>query len=131
MTAMTKTKTTIVYTDCMSLTSFRCTQVGRREPRAAGRPWRALAVTAGWMLAVAAIGLSWWFVLVADLSGVVYRLGTPAWTLGPIGVGIVVLAVAGILAGRLPPVRALEDLGRRLPWRGGETRPDEVPSDKA
>jgi 4-amino-4-deoxy-L-arabinose transferase-like glycosyltransferase len=85
----------------------------------AGRPWRALAVTAGWMLAVAAIGLSWWFLLVADLTGIVYRLGTPAWSLAPIGVAVAVLAVAGILAGRLPPMRALEDIGRRLGLEAG------------
>ncbi len=84
-----------------------------------GRPWRALAASAGWMLAVAAIGLSWWFVLVADLTGIVYRLGTPAWTLAPIGVGVGVVAVAGILAGRLSSARPLEDLGRRLGLHAG------------
>jgi hypothetical protein len=84
-----------------------------------GRPWRALAVSAGWMLAVAAIGLSWWFVLVADLTGVVYRLGTPAWTLAPIAAGVAIVAVAGILAGRLPPARPVEDLGRRLGLEAG------------
>ncbi len=84
-----------------------------------GRPWRALAVSGGWMLAVAAIGMSWWFLLVADLSGIVYRLGTPAWTLAPIGAGIAVLAGVGIYAARMPPLRPLEDLARRLRLRAG------------
>jgi hypothetical protein len=71
------------------------------------------------MLAVAAIGMSWWFLLVADLSGIVYRLGAPARMLAPIGAGIAVVAVAGILAQRLPPVRVLEDLGRRSGLEAG------------
>ncbi len=65
-----------------------------------GTPWRRIAGVAGWTLITAAIGLSWWFVLVADLSGVVYRLGTPAWTLVPIGAGVAIVAVLLIIAGR-------------------------------
>ena len=48
-----------------------------------GDPWRRISRVAGWTLATAAVGVSWWFLLVANLSGVVYRLGTPAWTLVP------------------------------------------------
>jgi hypothetical protein len=65
-----------------------------------GLPWRRVLGSAGWTLAAAAVGVSWWFLLVADLAGVVYRLGTPAWTLGPIAVGVAIAALAGILAGR-------------------------------
>ena len=65
-----------------------------------GLPWRQVLGSAGWTLAAAAVGVSWWFVLVADLSGVVYRLGTPAWTLTPIAIGVAVVAIVGILAGQ-------------------------------
>lgn len=81
---------------------------------ATGVPWRQMAKTAGWTLATAAIGVSWWFVLVANLSGVVYRLGTPAWTLLPIGLVIAAVAVLGIMADRLPSSAALERFGQRL-----------------
>ncbi len=83
-----------------------------------GTPWRQIAGVAGWTLITAAIGLSWWFILVANLSGVVYRLGTPAWTLVPIGVAIVFAALLMILIGRTgrreqPP--AADGVGEGLP----------------
>lgn len=80
----------------------------------AGRPLRALAVSAGWMVLIAAVGVSWWFLLVADVSGVVYRLGTPAWTLGPIGAAIALVSLLGILAERLPTSARIDALGHRL-----------------
>ena len=79
-----------------------------------GLPWRQILGSAGWTLAAAAVGVSWWFYLVADLSGVVYRLGTPAWTLVPIGLGIALASAIGILAGRGATFGPLADrLGRR------------------
>ncbi len=81
-----------------------------------GVPWRKIAGTAGWSLITAAIGLSWWFVMVADLSGVVYRLGTPAWTLIPLAAVIVVVAVLLIAVGR-------GDTSGRADPEGGEGRP--------
>lgn len=80
----------------------------------AGRPWRALAVSAGWMTGIAAVGVSWWFLFVADVSGVVYRLGTPAWTLGPIGAAIAGVALLGIFAERIPTSRRIDAFSQRL-----------------
>ncbi|MFL5727390.1 MAG: hypothetical protein ACJ77F_13730 [Chloroflexota bacterium] len=65
-----------------------------------GLPWRRVLGSAGWTLAAASVGVSWWFLLVAQLSGVVYRLGTPAWTLAPIAVAVGGLSILMILAGR-------------------------------
>lgn len=79
-----------------------------------GVPWRRLAGVAGWTLVTAMIGLSWWFVLVADLSGVVYRLGTPAWTLGPIAAALALVAVGLILVGRTGDATTPEGPGDRL-----------------
>ncbi len=85
----------------------------------AGRPWRALAISAGWMTGIAAVGVSWWFVFVADVSGVVYRLGTPAWTLGPIAAAIGVVALLGIFAERIPTSPWIDALGQRLGLASG------------
>jgi len=46
-------------------------------------------------VATAAVTVSWWFLVDAGLEGTVYRLGTPAWTLGPIAVVVVVLVLVG------------------------------------
>jgi len=71
------------------------------------------------MLAVAAIGTGWWFVMYAGLEHQVYRLGTPAWTLVPIGIGVVVAVALGLAADRLaerPAFRRTEAaVRRRLP----------------
>ncbi|HET9613481.1 MAG TPA: hypothetical protein VFP22_01610, partial [Candidatus Limnocylindrales bacterium] len=75
-----------------------------------GRPWPSLLRVTGWMLVAGGIGVSWWFVLYASLVHQVYRLGTPAWTLIPIGIGLAILAILAILADRL----AHGALGRRL-----------------
>jgi hypothetical protein len=85
-----------------------------------GLPWRRILGSAGWTLAAAAVGVSWWFYLVADLSGVVYRLGTPAWTLAPIAIGVAIAAIAGIAAGRWV---SFGGLATRL----GDDRPDLQP----
>ena len=84
-----------------------------------GRPWRVLFRLGAWMLAMAAIGTGWWFVLYASLEHDVYRLGTPAWTLIPIGIGVVVAIGLGLAAERLaerPAVRRTEAaMRKRLP----------------
>ena len=73
-----------------------------------GTPWRTVLRIAGWMALTAAIGVGWWFVLFAQLEHDVYRLGTPAWTLVPLTVGIVLFAVVGIAADRLAASPAIE-----------------------
>ncbi len=50
-------------------------------------------------LAATAVTMSWWFVLVAEQGGVVYRLGTPGWTLLPLAAVLVLLIVLGWSAG--------------------------------
>ena len=86
-----------------------------------GRPWRALARTAGWLILAASLGLSWWFLLVARLGGTVYRLGTPAWTLGPIAAVVIGSAVGMILAARMADRPRIAGLGLRLNLAGGQT----------
>jgi hypothetical protein len=76
-----------------------------------GTPWRQIAGSAGWALITAAVGLSWWFVMVANLSGVVYRLETPAWTLIPIAVAIAVVSALLIVVGRRGTPPAPDGLG--------------------
>jgi len=73
-----------------------------------GLPWRSILRTAGWAMLAAALGVSWWFVVFAQEEHVVYRLGTPAWTLIPLGAILAMLIVVGIFGDRyaeLPAVR--------------------------
>ena len=60
-----------------------------------------MARVGGAALLTAALTTSWWFAIVAALGGSVYRLGTPAWTIVPLTVMVVVLVVAGLGAGRI------------------------------
>ncbi len=60
-----------------------------------------MARVGGAALLTAALTTSWWFAMVAALGGTVYRLGTPAWTLAPLTVLVVVLIVLGLGAGRI------------------------------
>jgi hypothetical protein len=76
-----------------------------------GLPWRSILRTAGWTALAGALGVSWWFVLFAKEEGVVYRLGTPGWTLVPLGAILTTLIFIGILADRYA---ALPELGRAL-----------------
>jgi hypothetical protein len=55
-----------------------------------------------------------WFIYVADLGGKVYRLGTPAWTLLPIGVAILGVGLAGVIGSRLLVPHAARGLTDRL-----------------
>jgi hypothetical protein len=83
-----------------------------------GRTAPTLASVGGWTLAAAAIGVSWWFVFVASVGHIVYRLGTPAWTLIPIAIGTAVAAGLGM---------AWEPLLRRRATRAG--RPWQIADD--
>jgi 4-amino-4-deoxy-L-arabinose transferase-like glycosyltransferase len=60
---------------------------------AAGVPAGRLARVTAWTALIGSLGTSWWWLLFATETGRVYRLGTPAWTLVPLG-----LAVAGTVA---------------------------------
>ena len=76
------------------------------------QPWRPILRTTGWLTLSATVTVAPWFIYVAGLSGKVYRLGTPAWTLLPIGVAILAVGLAGVIGSRLtvpPPARGLTD----------------------
>jgi 4-amino-4-deoxy-L-arabinose transferase-like glycosyltransferase len=60
-----------------------------------GRPATAIARTAASAIAAAAVGTSWWWILYAVETGRVYRLGTPAITLVPLAIVIVLAVAAG------------------------------------
>jgi 4-amino-4-deoxy-L-arabinose transferase-like glycosyltransferase len=78
------------------------------------QPWRPILRTAGWLTLSGAIVIAPWFIYVAELGGKVYRLGTPAWTLLPIGVAILVVGLAGVIGSRLPVPPAARGLADRL-----------------
>jgi len=65
-----------------------------------GSPPGFVVRSSGAMLLAGVAGTSWWFALYAQQVGTVYRLGTPAWTLLPIGVAVIVLGAAGVWMGR-------------------------------
>ena len=87
----------------------------------AGRPLATIARVAAAVLAVAIVGTSWWFALFASLTGHVYRLGTPAWTLIPLLILAVIAIVGGLAAPSLATRPAVERVGegirRRVPAR--------------
>jgi 4-amino-4-deoxy-L-arabinose transferase-like glycosyltransferase len=64
------------------------------------QPWRPILRTAGWLTLSATIGLAPWFMFVAQESHRVYRLGTPGWTLLPIGLALLGLGLACVIASR-------------------------------
>jgi 4-amino-4-deoxy-L-arabinose transferase-like glycosyltransferase len=64
------------------------------------RPWRSILRTAGWILLSAIVVVAPWFMFVADVSGRVYRIGTPAWTLLPIGLALLGFGIACVIASR-------------------------------
>jgi hypothetical protein len=66
-----------------------------------GRPPAAVARLAAVAIVPAALSTLWWFVVFAQYTGEVYRLGTPAWTLVPLTAGGLVAVVAGWFAPRL------------------------------
>ena len=65
--------------------------------------WRPALRLLGVFAAVAFAISSWWFLVYASYPGTVYRVGTPAWTLGVIAAEIVALLVVGFLVGRDRP----------------------------
>jgi Dolichyl-phosphate-mannose-protein mannosyltransferase len=67
--------------------------------------WRSLGRTGAALLGVASVGVAPWFVYYAMTYHTVYRLGTPAWTLAPIGVGIALVVLIGARANRIAAAR--------------------------
>jgi hypothetical protein len=66
-----------------------------------GRSLPRLARVSAAILLVAVVGVAWWFVVYAGYTHQAYRLGTPAWTLIPLGIGAAVVVIAGSFAERL------------------------------
>ncbi len=63
-----------------------------------GVRWPTLVRTAGVTLGVAAIGMSWWFLMFAGYTHLVYRADFPEWTLVPSSIVVAVLFVIGLAA---------------------------------
>lgn len=85
------------------------------------QPWRPILRAAGWLTLSATVGVAPWFLFVAEVSDVVYRLGTPGWTLLPIGLALLVVGIAAVIAGTVEGggrIDRLEGLleGRRRTW---------------
>lgn len=78
------------------------------------QPWRSVLRAAGWLTLSATVGVAPWFVFVADVSNRVYRLGTPGWTLLPIGVALLAVGIAAVVAARLEGPDAPRRLEARL-----------------
>ena len=78
------------------------------------QPWRPILRTAGWVTLSGALTVAPWFIFVADVSNRVYRLGTPGWTLLPIGLLLLGVAIVGVIAGRGDDDRPVNGLGGRL-----------------
>ena len=86
-----------------------------------GVRWPNIVRAAGVTLGVAAVAMSWWFVMFAGYTHLVYRADFPEWTLIPSGIGIGVFAVIGLAAE--PIARWIDGRGwnaaaaRRIPGR--------------
>ncbi len=65
-----------------------------------GVPWRALVRVLAGVVLTAAVSTSWWFIEYADITGSVYRLGTPAWTLIPLVIVGAIVVTGGLWASR-------------------------------
>jgi 4-amino-4-deoxy-L-arabinose transferase-like glycosyltransferase len=63
-----------------------------------GRPPVRLARLSAAIGLTFVIGTAWWFVVVAEGTGLVYRTSLPAWTLVPLGVGLGITLVGGLAA---------------------------------
>ncbi len=66
-----------------------------------GVRWTNIVRTAAVALATAAVGMSWWFVMFAGYTHLVYRADFPDWTLLPSAVAVVVFLVIGLGAERI------------------------------
>ena len=82
------------------------------------QPWRPILRTAGWLILGATAVVAPWFIYVAQVTDRVYRLGTPGWTLAPIGLALLAIGVAGVLVGGREPQTAGEGPEGRLEGRG-------------
>jgi 4-amino-4-deoxy-L-arabinose transferase-like glycosyltransferase len=81
-----------------------------------GVRWTSLARTAAVALAVASVGMSWWFVMYAGYTHEVYRADFPEWTLIPSALAVVVILILGLAAE--PIARAIDRRG----WSAAATR---------
>ncbi len=81
------------------------------------QPWRPILRTAGWLILSGTVVVAPWFIFVADVSDRVYRLGTPGWTLLPIGVALLAVGVVAVIAGRGEDDRPAFGLADRLEGR--------------
>ncbi len=66
-----------------------------------GVRWTNIVRTAAVTLATAAVGMSWWFVMFAGYTHLVYRADFPDWTLLPSAIVVVVFLVIGLAAERI------------------------------
>ncbi len=88
-----------------------------------GVRWPNIVRTAGVTLGVAALGMSWWFVMYAGYTHAVYRADFPEWTLIPSAIAAAALTVVGLAAE--PIARWIDGRGwnatavRRIPARLG------------
>jgi 4-amino-4-deoxy-L-arabinose transferase-like glycosyltransferase len=82
----------------------------------ARRPWAILVRVSAVVLLFVSAGVAWWFVMYAGYVHRVFRLGTPAWTLLPLGVLVVSAGVGGLLVTRLALTGSLgiSALGSRI-----------------
>jgi 4-amino-4-deoxy-L-arabinose transferase-like glycosyltransferase len=83
-----------------------------------GTGWVSIGRLAAATLATASISTAWWFATYAEHTGEVYRVGYPAWTLGPAAIAIALCVALGLAAGpisrRLNPA-TLANATARLP----------------
>jgi hypothetical protein len=85
---------------------------------ARGLPLRGVIRATAATVLVALAGTSWWFVIYAQHLGTVYRIGTPAWTLVPLGLAGLLAGVLGLVGGRwLPSPDYPADVSSRRFWR--------------
>jgi hypothetical protein len=90
---------------------------------ARGAPTRGVIRATAATLLVGLAATSWWFIIYAQRLGTVYRIGTPWWTLTPIGIVALVAGVygLGLAGGRWLPAADVPttDTGRRRSWLAG------------
>ncbi len=83
------------------------------------QPWRSILNTAGWLALSATVAVAPWFIFVAGVTDRVYRLGTPGWTLAPIGIALLVVGLAGVIGSRVEaPKTMATSVAGRLEGRG-------------